>query len=144
MVNVIEKRNLESKIWEDKMNSKTEELLYRTFDFGVNCLLFLEALPKSKMYAIITFQLGKASTSMGANYEEAQSAESGKDFVHKIGVVLKESRESNYWLRVLNAVLIEPKKVDKFKSILNESFELKKIFTSIKLTAQQNLDKRKK
>ena len=96
------------------------------------------------MYAIVTFQLGKASTSIGANYEEAQSAESGKDFIHKIGVVLKESRESNYWLRVLNAVLIETKKTDKFKSLLDESFELKKIFTSIKLTAQQNINKRTK
>jgi four helix bundle protein len=132
------------KIMEGKMNSKTEELLNRTFDFGVNCLLFLEALPKGKMYSIITFQLGKASTSMGANYEEAQSAESGKDFIHKIGVVLKEARESNYWLRVLNAILSDSSKSEKFKNILKESFELKKIFTSIKLTAQQNLTKRKK
>ncbi len=107
-------------------------------------MLFLESLPKSKVFAVITFQLAKASTSMGANYEEAQSAELGKDFVHKIGVVLKEARESNYWLRVLNAILIDSKKNEKLKNILNESFELKKIFTSIKLTAQQNLDKRKK
>jgi len=126
------------------MNPQTEELLNRTFDFGINCLLFLESLPKSKVFAVITFQLAKASTSMGANYEEAQSAESGKDFVHKIGVVLKEARESNYWLRVLSAILIDSKKNEKFKNILNESFELKKIFTSIKLTDQQNLDKRKK
>jgi four helix bundle protein len=134
---------LESKIWEDEMNSKTEELLNRTFDFGINCLLFLETLPKSKMFAVITFQLAKASTSVGANYEEAQSAESSKDFIHKIGVVLKETRESNYWLRVLNAVLPNTKKIEKFENTLNESFELKKIFTSIKLTSQQNLDKRK-
>lgn len=126
------------------MNPQTEELLNRTFDFGINCLLFLESLPKSKVFAVITFQLAKASTSMGANYEEAQSAELGKDFVHKIGVVLKEARESNYWLRVLSAILIDSKKNEKFKNILNESFELKKIFTSIKLTDQQNLDKRKK
>lgn len=41
------------------MNSKTEELLQRTFDFGVNCLQFLDKLPKTKVYGIITFQLGK-------------------------------------------------------------------------------------
>jgi len=124
------------------MNPKTEELLDRTFDFGVNSLLFLETLPKNKVFGVITFQLAKASTSMGSNYEEAQSAESSKDFIHKIGVVLKEARESNYWLRVLNAILIDSKKSEKFKNILNESFELKKIFTSIKLTAQQHLDKK--
>ena len=140
------KQNLELnfyKKWRVKMNSKTEELLNRTFDFGVDCLLFLETLPKSKMFAVITFQLAKASTSVGANYEEAQSAESGKDFIHKIGVVLKEARESNYWLRVLNSILPDSKKIEKFKNMLNESFELKKIFTSIKLTSQQNLNKRK-
>jgi four helix bundle protein len=122
------------------MNPKTEELLGRTFDFGVNCLLFLEQLPKTQVYAIITFQLAKASTSLGSNYEEAQSAESGKDFVHKVGIVSKEARESNYWLRMLNAILAELKKDEKFKIILKESYEFKKIFTSIKLTAQQNLN----
>ena len=65
------------------MNPKTEELLKRTFDFGVNCLLFLESLPKSKTNAVIVFQLAKASTSVGSNYEEAQGAESTKDFINK-------------------------------------------------------------
>ncbi len=87
------------------MNPKTEELLKRIFEFGVKCLLFLESLPKSKVNAVVTYQLAKASKSIGSNYEEAQAAESSKDFIHKIGVVLKESRESNYWLRVLDAIL---------------------------------------
>jgi four helix bundle protein len=123
------------------MNPKTEELLKRTFEFGVKCLLFLESLPKTKVNAIITFQLGKAATSIGSNYEEAQGAESSKDFIHKIGVVLKESRESNYWLRVLDAILKDEFKDSDFKYLLNESFDFKKIFTSIKLTSQQNLNK---
>jgi four helix bundle protein len=123
------------------MNPKTEELLNRTFEFGVNCLLFLESLPKTKVNAVITFQLAKASTSIGSNYEEAQGAESSKDFIHKIGIVLKESRESNYWLRVLDAILKDEFKNSDFKSLLEESFDFKKIFTSIKLTAQQNLNK---
>jgi four helix bundle protein len=123
------------------MNPKTEELLNRTFEFGVNCLLFLESLPKTKVNAVITFQLAKASTSIGSNYEEAQGAESSKDFINKIGIVLKESRESNYWLRVLDAILKDEFKNSDFKSLLKESFDFKKIFTSIKLTAQQNLNK---
>jgi len=123
------------------MNSKTEELLKRTFEFGVKCLLFLESLPKTKVNAIITFQLAKASTSIGSNYEEAQAAESTKDFIHKIGIVLKESRESNYWLRVLDAILKKDYKNSGFNFLLKESFDFKKIFTSIKLTAQQNLNK---
>jgi four helix bundle protein len=93
------------------------------------------------VHAIITFQLGKAATSIGSNYEEAQAAESSKDFIHKIGVVLKESRESNYWLRVLDAILKNEYKNSEFRFLLKESFDFKKIFTSIKLTAQQNLNK---
>ena len=123
------------------MNPKTEDLLKRTFEFGVKCLLFLESLPKTKVNAVITFQLAKASTSIGSNYEEAQGAESSKDFIHKIAVVLKESRESNYWLRVLDAILKDELKDSNFRFLLKESFDFKKIYTSIKLTAQQNLNK---
>ena len=123
------------------MNPKTEELLKRTFEFGVKCLLFLESLPKTKVNAVITYQLAKASTSIGSNYEEAQAAESSKDFIHKIGVVLKESRESNYWLRVLDAILKNDYKNSDFQFLLKESFDFKKIFSSIKLTSQQNLNK---
>jgi four helix bundle protein len=107
----------------------------------VRCLLFLESLPKTKVNAVITFQLAKASTSIGSNYEEAQAAESSKDFIHKIGIVLKESRESNYWLRVLDAVLNEENKNSEFNFLIKESFDFKKIYTSIKLTAQQKLNK---
>jgi len=125
------------------VNPKTKELLKRTFEFGVNCLLFLKSLPKDKINSVITFQLAKASTSIGSNYEEAQSAESGKDFIHKIAIVLKESRESNYWLRVLDALLTDTFKDEKFKFLLSESFDFKKIFSSIKLTAQKNLKDKK-
>ncbi len=114
------------------MNPKTEELLHRTFLFGVDTLNFLLKLPNNKVYSIIIFQLAKASTSSGANYEEAQAAESKKDFEHKIGVVLKEIRESNYWYRVLNAILSDANSNDKLQKLLNESLELKKIFTTIK------------
>jgi four helix bundle protein len=125
------------------MNNKTEELLKRTFDFSVNCLLFLETLPKSKVYAVIVYQLAKASSSIGSNYEESQAAESSKDFVHKVGISLKEARESNYWLRVLDAILPGTLKNEMFLRLLNESFELKKIFTSIKFSSQKNLETQK-
>lgn len=115
------------------MNPKTEELLERTFQFGVDTLKYLMTLPKDKVFGIIVFQLGKASTSSGSNYEEAQAAESAKDFNHKIGIVLKEIRESNYWYRVLNAILTNSKKDIELQRLLNESFELKKIFSSIKI-----------
>ena len=116
-----------------KMNPKTEELLQRTFNFGVDTLKFLMLLPKDKVYGIITFQLGKAATSLGSNYEEAQGAESSKDFNHKIGIVLKEARESNFWLRVLNAISTDYEKNNETKRLQNESLEFKKIFSAIKI-----------
>ena len=67
------------------MNPKTEELLKRVFNFGIDTLKFLFTLPKNKIYDTITFQLAKASTSSGSNCEEAQAAESKKDFIHKRG-----------------------------------------------------------
>jgi four helix bundle protein len=90
-------------------------------------------LSKDKVYGIIIYQLGKASTSAGSNYEEAQGAESPKDFNHKIGVVLKEIRESNYWYRVLTAIIPNSKNNTELQRLLSESFELKKIFCAIKI-----------
>jgi four helix bundle protein len=121
------------------MNSKTEELLDRVFLFGVDTLKFLMTLPKEKVYGIVIYQLGKASTSSGSNYEEAQGAESPKDFNHKIGIVLKEIRESNYWFRVLNAVMLNSNFNNELQRLLKESLELKKIFSVIKIKSENNL-----
>lgn len=81
--------------------------------------------------------MAKASKSLGANYEEAQGAESKKDFIHKIGIILKETRESNYWLRVLNEIINEKEIAEVLKPLLQESFELKQIFSTIKINAQK-------
>ena len=125
-----------------KMNPKTEELLQRTFNFGVDTLKFLMLLPKDKVYGIITFQLGKAATSLGSNYEEAQGAESSKDFNHKIGIVLKEARESNFWLRVLNAISTDYEKNNETKRLQNEGLEFKKIFSAIKIKTDTSSKKK--
>lgn len=122
------------------MNEETKKLLKRTFNFGVNNLLFLNNLPNQEKFRVPKFQLAKSSTSIGANYEEAQAGESKKDFIHKIGIVLKETRESNYWLRVIESVSYDNKNIDKItlKKLINESIELKKIFTTIKINSSKN------
>jgi len=124
------------------MNSKTEELLQRTFLFGVNTLKFLNTLPHTIANKVIIYQLAKSSTSIGANYEESQAAESKEDFVHKIGIVSKEARESKFWFRVLNELLNDEKQKAQVKILLEESEQLCKIFTSIKLTSQENKKKK--
>ncbi len=124
------------------MNPITEELLQRTFLFGVNTLKFLNSIPYTTVNKVIINQLVKSSTSIGANYEESQAAESKDDFIHKIGIVTKEVRESKYWLRVLNDLLTDEKQKARVKTLLEESDQLFKIFTSIKLTSQENKKKK--
>jgi len=120
------------------MDSKTQELLDRTFGFGVAVLRFLMTLPSNDGFRTASYQVAKASTSIGANYEEAQAAESKKDFVHKVGISLKEARESHYWLRVIHALLMDPMKQKTAEQLIREAAEYKQIFTSIKLSAQEN------
>lgn len=76
-----------------RVKEETQKLLDRTFPFGVDCLLFLSSLPNHEKYRVPRYQLVKSFTSIGSNYGEA-SRPVGKDFIHKIGIVLKESRES--------------------------------------------------
>ena len=124
------------------MNSKTEEMLNRTFQFAVDTLKFLNALPPTTVNKVIINQLAKAATSIGANYEESQAAESKDDFIHKIGIVSKEARESKFWLRVLNELLKDDNHKKQLKVLLDESEQFCKIFTSIKLTSQENKEKK--
>ena len=118
------------------MNKKTEELLERTFSFGVKTLKLLSELEYNPIYSVTLKQLARCATSIGANYEEAQAAESTKDFIHKISIVSKETRESVYWLRIIKELYKENINIE--NQIL-EAIELRKIFITIKKTAQNKL-----
>jgi four helix bundle protein len=109
---------------------RDNDLLGRTFRFGVDTLKFLRDMPDSFEYRIIKNQLGKASTSVGANYEESQAGISKADFRNKIKISLKEAREANYWFRILSEIIEEPKPKD-LEIMLRESLELKNIFAKI-------------
>ena len=108
---------------------KENDLSKRLFDFAVSVIKFLRELPKSIEYKVIHHQLVKSSTSSGANYEESQGASSRADFSNKVFISLKEMRESNYWLRVLEAIL--KNKSEKLEILIKESEELKNILGSI-------------
>lgn len=70
---------------------KENDLLERTFNFGLRSLKLLRTLPNSSEFQIIKCHLGKSSTSVGANYEEAQAGSSKADFKNMIGISLKEA-----------------------------------------------------
>lgn len=119
------------------MNEKTTQLLDRTFRFGVDVLKFLSSLPYNFIYKVPLVQLSRCSTSIGANYEEAQGATSRRDFSYKIGISYREARESIYWLRTLSELYPEEKYQKDFIRFKTEAIELKKIFTSIKISSSK-------
>lgn len=118
------------------MDVKTQELLDRTFKFGVDVLKLLSTLPSNEAFRVPKYQVAKASTSIGSNYEEAQAAESKLDFIHKVGISLKEARESHYWLRVIRALVSESAKQLVLDGFVAEAAELKNIFATIRVSAQ--------
>ena len=72
----------------------------RLEDLAVRIIRVATALPKTAAGAHIAQQVLRAGTSPGANYAEAQGAESRNDFVHKMNIVVKELRETRFWLRI--------------------------------------------
>ncbi len=108
---------------------KPNDLLERTFNFGVDCILFLRQLPNNQEYYVIKNQLIKSSTSIGANYEESQAGSSKADFRNKVKIALREARESNYWLRVIQK--IDDHENPELNRLFQESNELKKILGAI-------------
>ncbi|MBU2494623.1 MAG: four helix bundle protein [Bacteroidetes bacterium] len=107
------------------------DLNERLFNFAVNCLKFIRRLPNSAEYKVIKYQLAKSSTSSGANYEESQAGSSKADFNNKVRISLREMRESNYWLRIIESINENNLLNDELKFLLNESSELKNILGSI-------------
>jgi len=105
------------------------DLEERTGVFGENVILFCRKVPIDPITSPLITQLVKAGTSIGANYCEADDAESKKDFRHKIGIVKKESRESKHFIRMM-AVAV-PKLKDDAKPLWQEAKELNLIFNSI-------------
>jgi four helix bundle protein len=81
------------------MNS--QELESRLIDFSVQVVNLIKSLPEDRITNHLSGQLLRSSTSPALNYGEAQGSESPKDFVHKVGVVLKELRESLNCLKIL-------------------------------------------
>ncbi|MEK7205216.1 MAG: four helix bundle protein [candidate division NC10 bacterium] len=79
-----------------------DELADRLLDFTVQIIALASRLPKDAPGRHIASELVEAGTSVGAHYEEARGAESKADFVHKLGIALKECREARYWLRVVH------------------------------------------
>ena len=111
-------------------NSKQYDLEDRTFEFAKRVRAIVKKLPKTISNFEDIKQLVKASGSVGANYIEANEALSKKDFKMRIKICRKESKESRYWLRLVDTEG-EPELEKERDCLINESTELMNIFGSI-------------
>ena len=116
------------------MQMDRQDLSERLLEFSANAVKLTAKLNRSAMGRHIALQLMRASTSCGANYEEACAAESRADFIHKMQIVLKELRESRYWLRLLERVGVSLELG--LPRLLKESDELIRIFAKSVITAK--------
>ena len=80
---------------------KKNEILDQSFDFALKIIELAKFLKNKKEY-VISNQILRSGTSVGANVTEAQAAQSTKDFIAKLSIASKESRETNYWLRLFD------------------------------------------
>lgn len=107
----------------------------KSFQFAVRIIKLYKHLTETKKEFIISKQLLRSGTSVGANVREAHNAESEADFIHKLGIAQKECDETLYWLELLT----ETNFINEieFNSLQGDAVELLKILKSIILTMKQ-------
>jgi four helix bundle protein len=127
----------------DGDRQRNYDLEERLFNYACNIVRLTSKLPRSRAGNHVARQLLKSGTSPLPNHGEAQAAESGNDFVHKLKICLKEFRESYRWLRLIERVPLvrKPDDHDFVRALVAETQELIKIFYSSVRTTQRTLKK---
>ncbi len=115
------------------------DLEERTAKFGEDIIRFCKKISRNPVNDSLITQLVKAGTSVGANYCEADDAESKLDFNHKIGICKKESRETKHWLRMI--VVPVPELREEARRLWVEAKELNLIFNAIIKSSRKNSSK---
>lgn len=118
-----------------------ENIIYnKVFEFAIRIVNLYKFLCNNHKEFVISKQLLRCGTSIGANVNEAIAAQSKKDFISKMSIANKEARETNYWIKLLIATDFLDKKEDYVKTIQNDIEEIIKILTSIVKTSQERLN----
>ncbi|MDD3123837.1 MAG: four helix bundle protein [Candidatus Izemoplasmatales bacterium] len=117
---------------------KTENIILdKTFDFSLKIIELYKTLIFEKKEFVMSKQLLRSATSIGANAVEADSAQSRKDFIAKMSISFKEANETKYWIKLLiRSGFIER------NDILESCDEIIRILTSILNSARKNLEKK--
>ncbi|MBP9718863.1 MAG: four helix bundle protein [Candidatus Levybacteria bacterium] len=124
-------------MYNEGTENRTFDIRQRSFQFGVKIVLFIRTFPKDTAGFAIGNQLIRSGTSVGANIEEGQNASSRKDFIHCLTISLKEARETEYWLKIIQ----ETKLIihEDLVGLLQEINELIKILTTIIKKSKEKL-----
>lgn len=118
------------------MSSFSDDLSDRFMKLVVNIIKIEKQLCKTYSGRHIYGQLFRAGTSSGANYEEARAGENKADFIHKMQIVLKELRESRFWIKLIIASGLITSEDETLKFLFNESKELTSITAKSVVTAK--------
>jgi len=110
-------------------NVKKYDLIERTAVFGENVIEFCKTINRNTITNPLISQLIRSATSVGANYMEADGAESKKDFNHKIGISKKKSKETMHWLRMISKA--DNSNINICRRLWQEAHELTLIFSAI-------------
>ena len=114
------------------------DLNERTFKFALRIIKLLQYLPNNKYNEILGKQLLRSSTSIGANYREANESLTKKDFIHCAVICKKEAKETKFWLDLLFET--NPSLQNRMLKLQEETIELIKIFSTMVKNAQEKLE----
>jgi len=110
----------------------------KSYEFALKVVLLYKSLSEQNEF-VLSRQLVRAATSIGANIEEGNHAQSKADFIHKFSISQKEAHEALYWLRLLtDAQYLKP---EESTSLMKDCIELQKIISSIILTTKEKYNK---
>ena len=123
------------------MGSFSDDLSDRFLNFVVHIIKIEKQLCKTYSGRHIYGQLFRAGSSTAANYEEARAGESRADFIHKMQIVLKELRESHFWIKLIKASKLISSEEEILKFLYNESKELTNIIAKSVVTAKSKVGK---
>jgi four helix bundle protein len=110
----------------------------RIYKFVIRVINLTKTLAKTPQNEVIIHQIVKSATSMGANDQEADGAESKKDFIAKYTIVKKENKETNYWLRVIEDTNPE-EMVKRYEDIRKEGLEILRIVSAIIINTKRKI-----
>lgn len=114
---------------------KTENIIQqKSFTFSIRIINAYKYLVKEKQEFVLSKQMLRSGTSIGANIEESIGGQSTKDFINKISIAYKEARETIYWIKLLSATEYLNKEMS--ESLLTDAEELCRIIGKIQITSK--------